>query len=390
MNLLYLSWKNTFQKPLSASLSLLLLALGVGIILLLLQVQRETESRLLQNIRGIDMVIGAKGSPLQLILSSVYQVDYPTGNIPLEEAEKWMAHPLVKRSVPLAFGDNFKGYRILGTDTSYLSLYRLDLAKGRYWETEGDIVLGAGVAERLNLQIGDRIESTHGLQDQGESHEEHELIVVGILHSTQAVAHQLILTGLETIYSLHHSDTVSSPSLTSVLISFRSKMGLVMLPRMINEQTGLQAAVPAIEINRVQNLMGIGVDVMRALSFAIILIAGLSIFISLYSSLRERKYELALMRTLGAGPWKIFWLLILEGLVLVLLGFIVGWSLSKLGYSLFSARIGENYRVDIEGIRFYVEEVWILVSVLVLGFFAAFIPAIGAYRINLSTTLAER
>ncbi|TAE60586.1 MAG: ABC transporter permease, partial [Bacteroidetes bacterium] len=128
MNLLLLTWRNLTHRISGALLSLLLLSLGVGIISLLLLIQSQLERHFTDNVKGIDMVVGAKGSPLQLILASVYHIDNPTGNISLSEADSLARNPLIARAIPLSYGDNYQGYRIVGTDSSYVLHYQATVA----------------------------------------------------------------------------------------------------------------------------------------------------------------------------------------------------------------------------------------------------------------------
>ena len=134
MNINKLSWRNITSSPLNTFLSLLLMTFGVGIISLLLLLNNQIKDQLNNNLRGIDMVVGAKGSPLQLILSSVYHVDNPTGNIPYLETLKLEKNPLVDLTVPLSYGDSYNGFRIVGTTKQYLKLYDTDLIKGKVWK----------------------------------------------------------------------------------------------------------------------------------------------------------------------------------------------------------------------------------------------------------------
>ena len=129
MNLLNLSWKNLVNKPLSMMLSLVLFALGVGLISLLFLLNQQLQDKFEKNLAGIDLVVGAKGSPLQLILSSMYHIDTPTGNISIQEATPFLrpGHPLIERAVPLSLGDSHKGYRIVGTTTDILAFYNAEL-----------------------------------------------------------------------------------------------------------------------------------------------------------------------------------------------------------------------------------------------------------------------
>ena len=377
MNIFSLSWKNLTAKPLSTLLSLLLLTLGVGIISLLLLLNNQLEDQFNKNIRGIDMVVGAKGSPLQLILASVYHIDYPTGNISKAAADSLTRNPLIEWSIPLAYGDNYRSYRIVGTTFAYPKHYEATLAEGKMWEAPLETTIGARVAATLGLRVGDTFFSSHGLTASEDVHDEKVFVVVGIFAPSNTIIDQLILTDISSIWAVHeheapteniqdqqeedrtdsgseHEDTheveahdhehegeeqsihltvENEPEreLTSLLIGFRSPLGMVTLPRMVNEQTSMQAALPAIEINRLWSLLGIGISTLRGIALAIIIISGISVFISLYNSLKERKYELALMRSLGASRGKIFYLILLEGLILSALGFVLGIILSRAG-----------------------------------------------------------
>ena len=164
MNLLTLSWKNLTFRPLSMLLSVILFALGVGLISLLLLLEDQLEKNFEKNLAGIDLVIGAKGSPLQLILSSMYHIDAPTGNISLKEARPFLnpAHPLIETAIPLALGDSYRGYRIVGSSTEILELYGAKLSTGEPWKYNFDVVLGSAVSESLGIGLNGEFKSSHG------------------------------------------------------------------------------------------------------------------------------------------------------------------------------------------------------------------------------------
>ena len=409
MNLLQLSAKSLQSKPAASGISLLLLSLGVAIISLLFLLQNQVEEKFNKNISGIDMVVGAKGSPLQLILSAVFQLDNPTGNISLKEAKALQRNRLVAKAIPLAYGDSYQGFRIVGTEESYLSLYESSIARGKAWNTPYEVVLGSQVAKATGLEVGDTFYSAHGLVQGAPEHDEHPFVVSGILEHSNSVLDGLILTGLETVWQVH-AHSPASPAeegahhpneatekeapenedmeITAMLIKFRGPMGMVMLPRQINERSNMQAAVPAIEVNRLFQLLGIGVDLLKTIAYAIIFIAGFSFFLSLYNSLRERKYELALMRSMGASRSKIFSLLLLEGLLLSLTGYLIGILIGHLGLLLISNYSANSYGYQFELFRITKEEIILAGGVLLLGIFAATIPAIKAIRTPISETLS--
>ena len=144
MNLLNLSWKNLVNKPMSMLLSLVLFALGVGLISLLLLLNTQIQEKFDKNLAGIDLIIGAKGSPLQMVLSSMYHIDNPTGNVSIKEVRPFLnpKHPLIKNAIPLSLGDSYGGYRIVGTLPKYLDLYNAEIGSGRMWEADFEVIVG--------------------------------------------------------------------------------------------------------------------------------------------------------------------------------------------------------------------------------------------------------
>ncbi len=403
MNLFRISWSNLTDKPLSSFLSGLLMTFGITIISLLLLLGRQLTEQFTKNSKGIDMVLGAKGSPLQLILSSVYQVDAPTGNIPLDEAQRLTRNPMIKTAIPLAMGDSYQSFRIVGTNQKYLEHFGATVAQGKPFVADMEAVIGPRVATVTGLKIGDTFAGSHGLDGNGEAHKEKVYKVVGVLSPTNTVADQLILTNVSSIWAIHdHHDEAAGEAehhaeadhdeepreITSMLIKFRNPMGM-MLARGINQNSKLQAALPQIEINRLFELLGVGIENLQKLAIAIMLIAGISVFVSLYNSLKERRYEMALMLSMGATRTQLFGMLLLEGLALALIGFVLGVLLSRVGVLLFSARVESQYHYDLKSLAILPEEWLLLAGAVGVGILAAALPALGIYRMNISRTLAE-
>ncbi|MDB5241088.1 MAG: hypothetical protein JWP57_1713, partial [Spirosoma sp.] len=287
MNLFRISWRNLLDKPLSSFLSGLLMTFGITIISLLLLLNKQLDDQFRKNIKGIDMVLGAKGSPLQLILSSIYQIDAPVGNIPLDEANRLTRNPMIKTAIPLAMGDNYRSFRIVGTNKKYLDHFDATVGQGRLFQQDLEVVVGPRVAEEAGLKVGDTFSGSHGLDAEGEAHANTNYTVVGVLNRTNTVTDQLILTPLSSVWAIHeyheagvtHSDEEPAEEvpreITSMLIKFRNPMGM-MLARGINQNSKLQAALPNIEINRLFSLLGVGVETLRGLAIAIMLISGIS------------------------------------------------------------------------------------------------------------------
>ncbi|MBH83345.1 MAG: hypothetical protein CMP70_01550 [Flavobacteriales bacterium] len=424
MNISKLSWQNLISKPLNTTLSLLLMTFGAGIISLLFLLNNQIEQQLQANLRGVDMVVGSKGSPLQLILSSIYHIDNPTGNIPYREAIKIDNNSLVDLAVPLSFGDSYNGFRIVGTTHHYPELYEMSLNKGRLWSQSLEVVLGSSVAQIHKLKIGDTFYGTHGLIEGGHVHDEYAYEVVGVFNPSYTILDQLILTNTQSVWRVHNHEvidqgeeyhngqhhnndhkhdteestvTMLGPSssvpedamITSLLVKFKSPIGLIQLPRKINETTNMQAAVPALEISRLTNLLGFGVQTINTIAFIIIIVSGLSIFISLYNSLKKRRYELSLMRVHGATKWQLVHLVLQEGIILSLIGTIFGLLISRI--TLLMIPLFAEQKYTFVSFQFYLlnEELWLLPVALLIGVAASLIPIILSYNINIPKTLSN-
>jgi putative ABC transport system permease protein len=412
MNLFILVWSYLKARPLNTALNVVLLTLGIAVITILLLFNNQLQEKITENSRGIDLVVGAKGSPMQLILCNIFHIDFPTGNINLAEAERLAKNRLIKKAIPLALGDSYNGFRIIGTNYDYVALYKGELQSGALWKNELDVTVGAKVAELMDLKLNDQFLSNHGLTQEGHAHEEQKFVVKGIFKPTNSVLDNVILTNVESIWRVHedHSDEqskvrvdtalVRSPlvssvalgdstkEITSMLIQYRSPMGAIQLPRLVNSQSKMQAASPAFETARLFSIMGVGVDILKAFAYVLIFISGLSIFIALYNSLKERKYDLAIMRSMGAGRSKLFVSILFEGTILTFLGCIIGLLVAHGTLQIMSTSVEETQKAGISGLVFYAEEWIILVGSLLLGLLCALIPAIEAYRTDISKILA--
>ncbi len=397
---LHMVWRNLWHRRLGALVNLILLALGTGIISLLLLLQGQVEQKFQNDLRGVDLVIGAKGSPLQLVLSAVYQIDAPTGNVPIAAVKSILQGPMVGGAIPLAYGDSYRGYRIVGTSTTFTDRFETDLAAGRNWSAPLEVVLGAGVARATGLELGAHFHGSHGVAG-GEAHAHHDFTVVGILEASNSVLDQLILTDPASVWAVHESavpersvqwenpsEWPDSLDLTAVLVQFRGRMGLFQLPRAVNATPGLQAALPSVEVNRLIGLLGIGTTTLQVVGAGITIMAGISVFLALFLRLRERRRELALLRAMGYHPWALFALLLGEGLLLAGIGAVLGLVLSRLGLVLVNRlAAGEfHWSFTAEPVP---QEGLLVLGVLALGVLAALIPALMAMRVDVAKALAE-
>jgi putative ABC transport system permease protein len=392
MKTLTLAWTYLWSRPLAAALNLLLLSLGLASITFLILVSHQLDKAFERDLQGIDLVVGAKGSPMQLILSGVFHIDVPPGNVSLKAVLELEKHPLVAQVIPLSLGDSFQGFRIVGSSHDYITHYRAQLAQGKLWTQPMQVVLGAISARKLGVAVGQTFVGSHGLAAGGHAHGENFYTVVGVLAPSGSVLDRLILTDSASVWQVHEehgpddedekAHLLEQREVTLALLRYKTPLAAMSFPRYINSQTGMQAAAPALEITRMLSMLGLGTDVLRAFAGVLLLTAGLSVFIALWSAVRERRGDLALLRMLGAPPFKLAALLLLEalwlGLLAAALGLLAGQGMA--------AALGWLLRLDnslLVGGMVWPPTLW-LVPALALGVstLAALLPALGAYRVS--------
>ena len=400
MKTLSLAWHYLWSRPLGAALNVLLLALGLGSITFLLLVGHQLSRAFDRDLAGIDVVVGAKGSPMQLILSGLLHIEIPPGNVPLKAVRELEKHPLVASIIPISLGDNLRGFRIVGTSHAYLQHYDAKLAQGQLWTQPMQVVVGATAARKLGLVLGNTFAGSHGLGAGGHLHGDSLYTVVGILAPGGSVLDRLILTDTASVWKVHEDYTAvddddrkimeDEREITMALVQYKTPMAAMSFPRYVNTSTEMQAASPALEITRLLNMLGLGTDVLRAFAGVLLLTAGLSVFIALWSAVRERRGDLALLRMLGAPPGKVAALLLCEALWLGLLAAGLGLLLGQ-G---FAAGLGWFLQLDnsllIGGMVWPPELAVVPGIALLVSLGAALLPAFGAYRVSVLELLQVR
>ena len=400
MKTLAFAWHYLWSRPMGAALNVLLLGLGLGSMTFLLLVGHQLGRAFDRDLAGIDAVVGAKGSPMQLILSGVLHIDVPPGNIPLAAVRALEKHPLVDSIIPLSLGDNLRGFRVVGTSHQYISHYQATLAEGRLWDAPMQVVVGASVARQLKLALGATFAGAHGLGNGGHLHGDSLYTVVGILGPSGTVLDRLILTDTASVWKVHEDYTAQDDSdraameeereITMALVRYKTPMAAMSFPRFVNTTTEMQAAAPALEITRMLTMLGLGTDVLRAFAGVLLLTAGLSVFIALWSAVRERRADLALLRMLGAPPAKIAALLLAEALWLGLLASVLGLLLGQA----FALALGYFLQLDqsllIGGVVWPPELAVVPCLALGVSLVSALLPALGAYRVSVFELLQSR
>ena len=446
MNILKLSWKNITSKPLPSILSMLLLAVGLSTAIIL----KLTEHQLTENInntgKDVKLVIGAKGSRLQLVLSSVFQIDNPTGNINYGFYTLLKRNRMIKEMIPVSMGDSYKRKRIVGTNQDYVRLFSGKLKEGVLFEKPLEATIGIAVATELGLKVGDEFVGGHGMEEVLHSHDEYKYKVVGVLRRSGSVLDNLILTPVQTVWIMHagHGDdseytlgagdkSMHTPeevvedsssqmakehnhehhhhdhhdhvevNLDSLLANIDPKdreITAILFPNLsgnakigvlnnANNQPNMMAVDPAPEIMLLKNKLTPFVSIIIAISWFITIIAMFSVFIGLLNSLRGRKYEIALMRVLGASKAKVLVSILFEGVILSVLGYILCLVLSHAGMELIGNWMQNEYQYEFTGWIFLRSELTYLIVAIAIGLVSALFPAYKAYKTDISETLSK-
>lgn len=397
MSLLRLAWQLLWARPVAALLSIVLLALGWAAVGFVLLVSEQVDGRVKKDLAGIDLVVGAKGSPMQIMLSGVFHLDVPTGNIPLQAVEDLRQQALVAEVWPISLGDSYKGWRIVGSTPSYVGLYGGQLAQGALWKAPLEAVLGAEAARATGLKLGDNFVGSHGLGEGGHSHGDAPYTVVGVLKRSGSVIDRLVLTDLASVWKVHedmHAVDASDREamalereVTLALVRYRSPLAAAMLPRWVNAQDGLQAAAPALESARLLRMVGAGREVLQGFGALLLLSSLLSLFITQLNLVRERQGDLALLRMMGAPPWRLGVLVALQALLVVTASLLMGLAAAHAALAVLAQWLSAQQSLPLDPFYFSPTELWLWPLGLGLAILAAWVPAWRAMRTDVTQLL---
>ena len=452
MNLMKIVMKNMRQRALATWLTGTSVALGVALAVAIVLIKQGVQQRFEQGTVGYEMVVGAKGSPLQLVLNTVYNLDISPGNISWKLFEQLRANPRVKLAVPFSVGDNYHGFRIVGTTDAFFKEFEFEpgrkpeVATGRIFtfseaalksafqeaeqrakEREArergeevkpatvpehasenrpfEAVIGSTVARETGLQISQTFIAAHGVQPSAEAkeHTENPWTVVGILAPTHTAADRAIYINLDSFYHIegHEIRQPTAPAkveekdndpdpgqVSSIVLKLRSPIHAFPLYREINDRQDAMAAFPAAEIRKLFDIVGNIDRLLFAQAILVLIVAGVAIAVSIYNSMSERRREIAILRALGARRATIFSIVLLEAMTICIVGAAAGLLG---GHLVVAAANGALYRASgfvIPAFHMQALEWYILTVAVILGAISGIGPAWGAYRTDVAKNLA--
>jgi putative ABC transport system permease protein len=417
LTLAYYSLKNRW---LTSALTLFSIALSVALLLGVEQVRLGARESFANTISQTDLIVGARGGSLQLLLYAVFRIGAATNNISYATYEYFRDHPAVAWTIPYSLGDSHRGHRVVGTTAEFYSRYRyrgdrqIELAEGRIPAGIFDVALGADVAAGLRYRVGDPVIITHGITH-GRGlleHEDKPFTVVGILKKTATPVDRSLYVTLEGMEAIHldwsegapplpgqeipawkiEQEEITIKQITAFLLRAKSRIDTLRLQREVNTfaDEPLMAVIPGVALSELWRTIGYAEDALRVVSVFVIVVGLLGMLVSLYTSLDERRREMAVLRAVGAGPAKIVSLLVLESGLLSLVGAVLGVLLVYVLLSVSQPLVEGHFGLFMPIQALTRTGYLYLLAVIGAGLLIGFVPAFKAYRNSLADGLTVR
>lgn len=420
MYLLRLALASLGNRRFTALLTVFAIALSVCLLLAVERVRSEARASFANTISGTDLIVGARSGSINLLLYSVFRIGNATNNIRWDSFERFAEHRQVKWAIPISLGDSHRGYRVMGTSTAYFEHYRyarsqpLQLREGRtFTDDPFEAVLGAEVAQALGYGLGEQIVLAHGVARISLlKHDDKPFTVVGILARTGTPVDRTLHISLAGMEALHIDWQNGMPArgaaqvsaeqaramdlqpkqITAFLLGLNSKIATFSLQREINEYRGepLLAILPGVALQELWSLMGTAEKALFVVSLFVVLTGLIGMLTAILTSLNERRREMAILRSVGARPWHIAGLLVVEAFALALAGVLLGLLLLYLGIAGAQGYVQAHYGLYLPLSAPNGYEWRLLGAILAAALLMGCVPAWRAYRQSLADGLSIR
>ena len=385
------------QHAFSTAITALSIALAGGLLMSVWVVKDQSQKTFTQVNTGFDAVLGARGSKLQLVLNSIFDLEASPGNLPASDYEYIRRHPAVKRAIPIAVGDNLRGYRIVGTipelftDVEYAPGRHFALSAGRLFDPAAkEAVIGSFAARRLGLSVGDTFHPFHGLVYDAKSQHADTYLVTGVLAPSNTPADKVVWIPLHGLQTMAGHDPRAATDVSAVLIQLRSAGAGFMLDMMYNKQGNrLTFAFPIGKIMaELFNKIGWFDQVLALVAYLVALVAAGGVLVSIYNSMAARRRDIAILRSLGARRRTVFSAIVLEAMVIGVLGMIAAFAVYGIILTVVAAIIRDQTGVLLETWKYNPIMLWAPLGMIVLCGLGGLVPAWKAYRTDIAANLA--
>ncbi|RAM61437.1 peptide ABC transporter permease [Herbaspirillum rubrisubalbicans] len=418
--LLRLAARSAWNRRFTLGLMLLAIALSTTMLLGIERVRHEVRSGFSQSVSGTDLVVGARTSPIQLMLYAIFRIGGATNNMGWDSAQTLARDPAVAWTIPISLGDSHRGFPVLATNGDYFTHFRygsnqaLKLAQGRPFSDVFEAVLGADVADKLHYRLGDIIILSHGMGGMGlTQHADKPFTVVGILARTGTPVDRTVHIGLDGMQAIHLDWEGGAPmpgvhipaqfvkkfnltptSITAVLVGLKSRARVFAVQRAIADGDGykepLMAVLPGVALDQLWDVVGIGENALLVVSGMVVVVGLAGLVAAILASLGERRRELAILRSVGARPLDVLLLLCVEGLGVMLSGVLAGLVLLSVLVWALGPWLAAQFGIALQPTWPAAGELQLLLWTVLAGLVASLLPAWRAYRLSLSDGLTPR
>jgi putative ABC transport system permease protein len=407
MNLWQISWKNIWHRKTLSILTIFSVGVATALIVFISLSQAGMQKGAAKGYAPYELVIGAEGSEIQLALNTFYHVGAPTGNIHYEVFEKLQISKLVEHAYAITKGDNYKGFQIVGTDPEYFTTRYPDIkpTQGAFYEDDGQVLIGAQVAKQLGLKVGDTFKGSHGAVETGDEHNDHHdfiYTVAGIMPTLHTPDDKAIFTTLDYAWIVHQTEEpaghaaeagahkeeagghahTAEGDITAIVVQPKGLIELQMLKNEFDKIPGVKAAYSSKAVADVLNIIDVGAKVLVIIAGASIVIAAVSILLSLSAAAAERRKDIGLLRLLGKRKSAIMSGVVLEGAILTFFGSLFGLLLGHSGSWVLSGMIFQYAGIQIEPWFPVVSELYIIAGALLIGVISSLMPAMRSYKVQ--------
>lgn len=414
--MLRLTCGSLVARALTVGMTILAIALSVALYLGVEKVRTGAKASFADTISGTDLIVGARSGSVQLLLYSVFRIGNATNNLTWESYQDIAARPEVDWIVPLSLGDSHRQFRVMGTTPAFFDRYKyrsgqsLALGDGLIMDDLFDTVIGSDVADTLGYEIGDRIVVAHGLASFTE-HDDQPFRVSGILAKTGTPVDRTVIVSLAAIEAIHvdwqsgaqipgqstpadvlRQMTLEPQAITAALVGVKGRLQVFGLQRSINEypQEPLLAILPGVALQELWQIVGIAETALIGVSAMVVVTALIGMMATIFSSLNERRREMAIFRAMGARPRVILTLLVCEAALMAAIGALLGLLLLYAGLFFAQPVIDSAFGLWLPIEPPTLREVWVLLGVVAAGVIVSMVPAVRAYRMSLADGMMVR
>ncbi len=408
--ILRLAIASLFARALTVGMTVLAIALSVALFLGVEKVRTGAKASFADTISGTDLIVGARSGSVQLLLYSVFRIGNATNNVTWESYQDIATRPEVDWMVPISLGDSHRQFRVMGTTPAFFEHYRyrqgrsLEVSEGVIMDDLFDTVIGADVAATLGYGVDDPIVVAHGLASFTE-HRDQPFRVSGILEKTGTPVDRTVIVSMEAIEAIHvdwksgaqvpgqatpvdviRQMDLTPAAVTAALVGVESPLQTFALQRAINEypQEPLLAILPGVALQELWGIVGIAETALLAVSAMVVVTALIGMMATIFSSLNERRREMAIFRAMGARPLTILGMLVLEAMVMAAAGALLGLALLYIGLAIVQPIVDSAFGLWLPIDAPTAREAWVMLAVIAAGAIVSFVPAFRAYRLSVA------